>query len=908
MISSLADVLVAPAPLRPRRRNTPRSSSVYDTASSSHQRQFNGWVPRATHSNPKVDVEASLEPYLPPVSSNRASSLSSDRQSKSSESCPGDTEPYSFPLASFSVPQLRSASQTSLRLVKPNPDVERILAKPSLLRTVPRPRTSSNTGNSSGSSASGDTSSQVNGRTTFYQNLTAKAEPLPRPMPGDSRRAMQPSALQERNNSQHREFDGAPSGLTPKAKNNLPRLSAVGYNSDDSEPSSCKLSIPAFYSNPKANSSDGTLDRKLSMDTLRTIDTMSLAIRSLGPASTPTFSIHQLPPSLSRRAVPSQRPASQEMSSGAVNRASTELVPTAPERAPREIPITSGKPIPDEVGEPRPARRTSKDKPPSHQPQDVGEFIRPRQISKDTSQAPTGRRASKDVSTKRSSQETPRASSKRMSRISNESSEATPRVSSNRNSRNGDSRAPNQARLSASIDSRNARRGSSGSSPATPLNEKRMETVQEEKKRVRRTSRSAIDKEAVKIKSEASSPSGNRTSFETALSTIEDVAIQVNVSTKDANNTSSLIVKPNLSKRRDQKIPAALMLGAPSPTVNKRLIRRHSRAASLNSLLSPAMSTISNVSTIAPIVGPRPPSDKELRRRRFLKLTRTLGEDIPPELLVTNCTGQQIRDSLFGTGREVRVEREKRRNSTSSPTIDPLLGALLLATPDEIMNDPELRFKVTGLPPRRPSSNVPEPGSNVRTSGYGLRDSNPNVLRKNNSLRKKMGVSLADSMGSNGHTEHDSSVHATPAPGPMAPIVATRIETISEPVPYFEDHPFRLVVEDVDGAAAPSPPAPFRAFTPDNPRITRDEIPWMRASMSLPLGDETPFLEYAVAMRQSPQQAQAQAHSARRRSAHLAIPDPVDATGIYRREKRQGWSGEWNQPHIQDVIEKLRNL
>ncbi|KAH6901738.1 hypothetical protein BKA70DRAFT_1522009 [Coprinopsis sp. MPI-PUGE-AT-0042] len=31
-------------------------------------------------------------------------------------------------------------------------------------------------------------------------------------------------------------------------------------------------------------------------------------------------------------------------------------------------------------------------------------------------------------------------------------------------------------------------------------------------------------------------------------------------------------------------------------------------------------------------------------------------------------------------------------------------------------------------------------------------------------------------------------------------------------------------------------------------------------------------------------------------------------SGVYRSEKRQGWSGEWNQPHILDVIEKLRNL
>ena len=30
--------------------------------------------------------------------------------------------------------------------------------------------------------------------------------------------------------------------------------------------------------------------------------------------------------------------------------------------------------------------------------------------------------------------------------------------------------------------------------------------------------------------------------------------------------------------------------------------------------------------------------------------------------------------------------------------------------------------------------------------------------------------------------------------------------------------------------------------------------------------------------------------------------------GVRRMDRRNGWSGEWNQPHIQNVIEKLRTL
>ena len=43
---------------------------------------------------------------------------------------------------------------------------------------------------------------------------------------------------------------------------------------------------------------------------------------------------------------------------------------------------------------------------------------------------------------------------------------------------------------------------------------------------------------------------------------------------------------------------------------------------------------------------------------------------------------------------------------------------------------------------------------------------------------------------------------------------------------------------------------------------------------------------------------------------HL-VPPSVTASGrqtAKRNERRQGWSGEWNQPDIQDVIERLRNI
>jgi hypothetical protein len=44
----------------------------------------------------------------------------------------------------------------------------------------------------------------------------------------------------------------------------------------------------------------------------------------------------------------------------------------------------------------------------------------------------------------------------------------------------------------------------------------------------------------------------------------------------------------------------------------------------------------------------------------------------------------------------------------------------------------------------------------------------------------------------------------------------------------------------------------------------------------------------------------------------LSVPAPVPAvsesSGVQRKERQEGWSGEWNQNDIQDVIRKLRNL
>lgn len=73
-----------------------------------------------------------------------------------------------------------------------------------------------------------------------------------------------------------------------------------------------------------------------------------------------------------------------------------------------------------------------------------------------------------------------------------------------------------------------------------------------------------------------------------------------------------------------------------------------------------------------------------------------------------------------------------------------------------------------------------------------------------------------------------------------------------------------------------------------SPRTKEDRKPlWKEVSSPV----ERPFLDFTVSVQES-----------------FLAPPIIDDCGVVRKERNQGWSGEWNQPHIRDVIEKLREL
>lgn len=167
-------------------------------------------------------------------------------------------------------------------------------------------------------------------------------------------------------------------------------------------------------------------------------------------------------------------------------------------------------------------------------------------------------------------------------------------------------------------------------------------------------------------------------------------------------------------------------------------------------------------------------SERELRRRRFNKLMRTLGEEVPRDLI----------DNTIGAAGARGV-------STTAEIHDRVLaGAILFLSHGT--------DRAHRLPSVSELLQIPGEYSSTSHPQYPARRGSPVI-------------------------------------SPVTPESA---------VPYFENHPFRVVVEDTD--AGPQYPSSSLSGT-FNPLIEdgkaqresihprRDELPWMRASLAVPV-------------------------------------------------------------------------
>ncbi|PPQ67937.1 hypothetical protein CVT25_000349 [Psilocybe cyanescens] len=328
-------------------------------------------------------------------------------------------------------------------------------------------------------------------------------------------------------------------------------------------------------------------------------------------------------------------------------------------------------------------------------------------------------------------------------------------------------------------------------------------------------------------------------------------------------------------------------------------------------------------------------STKELHRRRILKLQRTFGERVPLELVTVSPRRRRP------TSRPLSIVsyRAPVFYSPFDSNGTPMSGLVRDWTFDRIAPP----ATATGLPSvlrsavsRQATRSVQK---NLRKSQLLLRrmeteaadvlqqvDEHADEDRGNNSIwlyevqpsppKRMTGRSSGLLVFVNKHRQDQkrfsisrmAEVQYDDGQGPA----------VSRPVSnhQYAAGPSRLSSAPFDvGAAFPGghSPSASRASSPSMPAFrSGDESddselhhPPLDASIDLSPGS-TPSQLLSWPRKPFGQQASQNTASYQQAGGFLDVPEISSATR--RRERRQGWSGEWNQPTIRDVIQKLRDI
>ena len=249
----------------------------------------------------------------------------------------------------------------------------------------------------------------------------------------------------------------------------------------------------------------------------------------------------------------------------------------------------------------------------------------------------------------------------------------------------------------------------------------------------------------------------------------------------------------------------------------------------------------------------RMPSEKEQLRRRLLKLQRTLGEQITPGLVIRPKPKPEPTADPPDNYREktTSILTCQRAGTFFNPTSDydvPTRSTLCAPTHQDLL-DLDSRF----------SRNLPLPFTHNRKSAAPV-PSSP-IL-------------------------HSPMHYLLPETVTLTPMTLTAFVGSVTPTPTARSFEFVLDC-DVQGSSSED---------------DEDEFPLVFSfdgdSSSSPLEPDYASDEEDIVLVNLPYLAPAQTE-----------PSSMPGTpGIRRKERRHGWSGEWNQAHIQDVIEKLRTL
>ncbi|KAK0470450.1 uncharacterized protein EV420DRAFT_116124 [Desarmillaria tabescens] len=292
---------------------------------------------------------------------------------------------------------------------------------------------------------------------------------------------------------------------------------------------------------------------------------------------------------------------------------------------------------------------------------------------------------------------------------------------------------------------------------------------------------------------------------------------------------------------------------------------------------------------------PSCPVTTEHRLRQLDKLQRVLGEKIPLELVLgpsphpnsvslssdspTSSFSSQTRLADASPSHNHDGPNHPRRMSLQSET--PLSRAvpepwLAHAPPSDNPNHPKRRQSVTLAPANEPSSSLDY--HHRSHSSPAFQPTHPHGSRPSLSI-------TTPNSPNNEHTSLNSNPsstfhsHSKSSPTLFSPTS----------VPPTESRPFISLshsdLEPVSGVAAPDEGSDTRH------NRTARELSWDTFTQTFPLPrPDTPFLSSCIAKSDGDDDGDDE--------VHLGI----------KKERRQGWSGQWNCDDMREVIERLRDL
>ncbi|KAK7437684.1 hypothetical protein VKT23_018400 [Stygiomarasmius scandens] len=278
-----------------------------------------------------------------------------------------------------------------------------------------------------------------------------------------------------------------------------------------------------------------------------------------------------------------------------------------------------------------------------------------------------------------------------------------------------------------------------------------------------------------------------------------------------------------------------------------------------------------------------PPSDVEIKRHQLEKVSRTLGEDIPPSLIFRDLgrlpdTGRISRKSSVSS-----FQTENNEDSIPPTPSSDLRVSPTRDSPKASPTGPRFRRPKTAPSPR-PSISLGD--TSAETSAAPQLDLPPSEALRLSPLSFSPHPSTAPSNSSVLPSEGRRNVHA-PSRRPTDPIPSLKTEPGERP----ELSSLRRSRTVKPLTISPHSNSPHRHSRSDEFQSPRADVPFKEVDSNVQR-PETPFIDTLVPDR-----------------TYLTATWSKDQSKpTERRERKEGWSGEWNREDMQDVIQRLRNL